>query len=214
MKRAVTVLILILCAACIWAVDFEFSAGYNVRLLSRVSVSGSAVRGDFAFSGKEKIEAAFSWRFLDLPINRMSFSTELFFVSQVFDFKAVTASLGLCEVWEFRPGIFLIRLTGGFYSSVLKSKYLQDVYYALTPVLGAELGLDVDNFNLCVYVDAHSLNDFTWRSTTVYGIRTGFDVNESLGFEVDAWAHATEFLVDNWRMIDSIGVRAAVRYSI
>ena len=214
MKKAALVLLLFFCLFNAYAITYDVSLGhrsavvFDTLVFPQISVSSPHLKGDLRVLGKDQIDALFTYI---APGKHFDFETG--FHTQTVGFKSISFSPFADLAYNNLFGFVRFRIEFGLQFSVLKTKYIKQVMFSFMPVYSLELDFEISPFMVGFYVDDHSINDMAWRNYPVFGAKMAYEFNPYWTVYFDAWARATEYLVDNWLMISSTGFRIGARYS-
>jgi hypothetical protein len=214
MKKAAVVILLLFSLFSAYAITFDVSLGhrnavvFDTLVFPQVSVISPSLRGDLRILGKDQIDGLFTY-----SARGKHFDFETGFHAQTVDFKAISFSPFADVAYNNLFSFVRFRVELGLQLSVLKTKYIKQFMFAIMPVFSVELDFEINPIVIGVYVDDHTINDMAWRNFPVFGAKMAYEINSAWTVYFDAWARATEYLVDNWLMISSTGFRLGVRYT-
>jgi len=213
MKKRAAVIILCFCLFNVYALTYDLSLGhrkavvFDTFIYPQISVRSEHLSTEFRLLGTDQADLLFTYASYG-----KHFGFETGFHSQTVGFESLSLSPFADVTYTQEFAFTRLRLELGVQLSVLKTKYIKQFMFAVMPVFSAELEMTISNFVVSVYIDDHTINDMAWRNYPVAGARLTYIFNPSLRIYAEAWARATEYLVDNWLMISSTGIRFGVRF--
>ncbi len=196
----------------LFALNYDFSLGhrnsvvFNTIIYPEISLENDRIKSSIRVLENRQLDFLFIYKIINGLFN---LNTGL--SNQIVDFNSISASIFFTAEYCYKIKFFSLKIGAGMQLSILKTKYLQNHMFALTPILLAVLEININKFTAQLYVNSHSFNDLSWRTYPVYGTVVQYDINNAVSIYTDVYVRAAEYLVDNWRMINSLGVRLGLK---